>query len=484
MVKNRYFCIMSVKNFAFLWAQCVYVLLVLLALLVFPGASVVPTLFAMVMVWFIVATCYQYTPWKSGVGRWTLLASATILAVGIIANVHYFSIHSGATTQMPLLQNPDAWRYYYDALSSIGDANGEPCEIKSHGYGLIISWVWQLTGITIVSPLVLNMLLMLLAIVVSGGIAWRLLRDVTAKSEQWIASCAMIMTASVCYFLNSGTLLLKETGVIFAFSLIGYSMVSLTEKKALKWNDIFAFFMGAVLLAMLRANYLIMPIIGIVMLLRWNRWNIIKASAMIMVLIACWIGISAWLYSSYSETSEIASKIMSGYGLNGAFFLDNPDHRAYNSIVEGYFDFSWWKKVLMLPMSAVVQYLIPLPWGLCDDIQFGYTLAYAHISYPWYLVGGLIIYFVLCQMRRAPQSLARFVGWGVLMWLVPAYLFAGTVSRYTLPMLPLLVPGAVYVVAKWHEFNKTQLKWWFGLYTLFLIVGLIAGYIVQKGVVL
>ena len=484
MVKNRYFCIMSVKKYAFLGAQCVYVLLVLLALLVFPGASVVPTLFAMVMVWFIVATCYRYTPWKSDVGRWTLLVSATILAVGIIANVHYFSIHSGATTQMPVLYNPDSWRYYYDALNTTGNANGVPCELKSHGYGLIISWMWQLTGITIVSPLVLNMLLMLLAIVVSGGISWRLLRGVTAKSEQWIASCAMIMTVSVCYFLNSGTLLLKEAGIIFAFSLMGFSVVSLIEANGPKWTDIILFLIGSLLVAMLRTNYLIMPIVGVVMLLRWNKWNVVKALVMIVIIIVSWIGISSWLYSSYSEVPEIASKIMLGYGLNNSFFLDNLDHRTYNAIVEGYFDFPLWKKILILPVSAAVQYLIPLPWGLCDDIQFGYTLAYAHISYPWYLVGGLIIYFVLCQMRRAPQSLALFVGWGVLMWLVPAYLFAGTVSRYTLPMLPLLVPGAVYVVAKWHEFNKTQLKWWFGLYTLFLIVGLIAGYIVQKGVVL
>ena len=65
-----------------------------------------------------------------------------------------------------------------------------------------------------------------------------------------------------------------------------------------------------------------------------------------------------------------------------------------------------------------------------------------------------------------------------------AFLFAGTVSRYALPMLPILVPGAVYVVAKWREFNKTQLKWCFGLYALSLFVGLIAGYIVQKGVAL
>ncbi len=37
--------------------------------------------------------------------------------------------------------------------------------------------------------------------------------------------------------------------------------------------------------------------------------------------------------------------------------------------------------------------------------------------------------------------LSRITLWGVAMWLVPCYLFAGTVSRYALPMLPMLAPA-------------------------------------------
>lgn len=473
---------MTFSKSPFLYAQCSSILLVLIALILLPGASVVPTLLAFVGVWAIVALCYKQLPWQSKAGWWTLLISSTILAVGIVANVNYFTVHSGATTQMPVLHNPDAWRYYADALSVMGHESGVPCELKSHGYGLIISWVWHLTGITIVSPLVLNMLFVLLAIIVSGGIAWRLLKETTSKSGQWVAACAMIMTASVCYFLNSGTLLLKEAGVIFAFSLIAYSLISQTETFGPNWIDIALFLVGSILVAMLRTNYLIMPIVGAIMLLRWNKSIVIKTSVMIVITVACWIGVSAWLYSSYSEAPEIASKIMVGHGLNSSFFLDNPDHRAYNAIVDGYFEFPWWKKVLMLPMSAAVQYLIPLPWGWGDDIQFGYSLAYAHVSYPWYAIGGLVVYFVISQMRKAPRALARFVAWGGLMWLVPAFLFAGTVSRYALPMLPILIPGAVYVMAQWSQMPRIKL--WITCYIVLLVVGLIAGYVVQKGLIL
>lgn len=476
---------MTFSKSPFLYAQCSSILLVLIALILLPGASVVPTLLAFVGVWAIVALCYKQLPWQSKAGWWTLLISSTILAVGIVANVNYFTVHSGATTQMPVLHNPDAWRYYADALSVMGHESGVPCELKSHGYGLIISWVWQLTGITIVSPLVLNMLFVLLAIIVSGGIAWRLLKETTSKSGQWVAACAMIMTASVCYFLNSGTLLLKEAGVIFAFSLLGYSLITLAEnnvEKKTKYINIAIFTIGALLLAMLRYNFLIMPLIGVIFLLKWNKENVITATIIAVVCVASWLLISAFLYSNYDAMPHIASKIVRGEGLESAFFLDNPNHRAYNAIVDGYFEFPWWKKVLMLPMSAAVQYLIPLPWGWGDDIQFGYSLAYAHVSYPWYAIGGLVVYFVISQMRKVPRALARFVAWGGLMWLVPAFLFAGTVSRYALPMLPILIPGAVYVMAQWRQMPRIKL--WITCYIVLLVVGLIAGYVVQKGLIL
>ena len=203
---------------------------------------------------------------------------------------------------------------------------------------------------------------------------------------------------------------------------------------------------------------------------------------LVAICVCCWLGESLFLYNDYSRMPEVATQIMGGKGLDGAFFVGNEDHQSYNLIVDGYFGYPWWKKVILLPMTAAVQYLIPLPWGFCDDVHFGYTLAYAHISYPWYVIGGLILYFVAFEMHRASIRFQRIVEWGGLMWLVPAFLFAGTVSRYTLPILPLIIPAAVYVVAKWHELNKLKLKVWCWGYGVILVIGLLSGYLVQKGV--
>ena len=473
---------MTINDRAFGYAQLGYVLVVLLALILLPGAQIITTLLAMLGVWALVSGIYQAAPWRNREGWWTLLVATTLLAVGVIANVHYFTINAGATTELPLLQNPDSLRFYNDALYTMGHDLGVAADMKNHGYGMLIAMLWHITGITIVAPLVINMTAILLSIVLCGGIAWRMLRGETTHSGRWIASCAMIMSASVCYFLNSGTLLLKESLLIFAFAMIAYSMTSLVKmptSRRRKVKMLLMFLVGAIILSMLRYNFLFMPIVGAVILVKWQREHLFMGAMMIVICVLSWVGYSSIMYNNQMEMAETSAKILTGFGLNDSFFLNNSDHRLYNQIVEGYFDYPWWQKLLILPMSAAVQYLIPLPWGFGDDIQYGYTLAYAHVSFQWYAVGGLIVYYFMTAMRRSPDILRRVTAWGALMWLVPAYLFAGTVSRYTLPLLPILIPSAVYVVATWRQ--HTSMRRWIWIYTILLVVALVAAYFVQQG---
>ena len=473
---------MTINDRAFGFAQLGYVLVVLLALVLMPGAHVITTLIAMVGVWGVVSGVYQTTPWRNREGWWTLLIATTVLAVGIVANVHCFTELPGASTEVPNLLNPDSSRYYYDALHTMGHPAGIASDVKNHGYGLLISSLWQITGITIVAPLVLNMLVVLLSIVLCGGIAWRMLRGETTKSGRWIASCAMIMSASVSYFLNSGTLILKEALIIFAFSLIGFSMTSLVKMPTSRRRIVkmlLMFIVGIVIISFLRFNYLLMPIIGVVILMKWQRKHLIMSATMVGICVVAW-GVTALLvFQSQSEMAQVSAKIVEGVGLESSFFLYDPHHAVYNSVVDGYLEYPWWKKVVLLPMSASVQYLIPLPWGFGDDVQYGYTLAYAHFSFPWYLVGGLIVYYFISAMRRSPDILRRVTAWAALMWLVPAYLFAGTVSRYALPLLPVLIPSAVYVVGTWKQ--HTSMRRWMWVYGVLLVVALVVAYFVQQG---
>ncbi len=200
---------MSFTNRLFIYAQIGYLVIALCALILFPGADVIPTLISLVGVWLVVAMIYRATSHCNMAGWWTLLIATTILAVGIIANIHYFTELSGGTTPSPILQNPDAKGYYLYAFYHHTGEDEKLLELLNRsGYGLVISTIWKFTGVTIVSPLILNMLMILLSIIISGLITSRLLQNADATIMCRTSTLAMIMTASVCYYLNSGTLLI------------------------------------------------------------------------------------------------------------------------------------------------------------------------------------------------------------------------------------------------------------------------------------
>ena len=176
--------------------------------------------------------------------------------------------------------------------------------------------LWHITGITIVAPLVINMTAILLSIVLCVGIAWRMLRGETTHSGRWIASCAMIMSAAVCYFLNSGTLLLKESLLIFAFAMIAFSMTSLVKmptSRRRKVKMLLMFLVGAIILSMLRYNFLFMPIVGAVILVKWQREHLFMGAIMIVICVLSWGGYSSIMYNNQMEMAETSAKILTGF---------------------------------------------------------------------------------------------------------------------------------------------------------------------------
>lgn len=413
----------------------------------FPQSGI-QLLFGSILLWGMVSVAY-YNSGKHSIAGWsTLLIATAILISGIIFNLEHFSnIYYDAldgkytSPQINGLTNPDSMRYWNDALYHFsGGSEGSPTWFHQQGYGLIISLIWQLCGKSIVYPLLLNALLILLAIILSGKIAMRLIGD-----NKETMTVAMVMTASICYFLNSGTVILKEAPLCFAFALSLYGL-TLIVKPAEKSRERFMLWASIVtglsLVALLRYTsvlYLIIAIPFLVIKRHSRTFDIIAAST--ICLMAFFI---ARLIITVHASSFSESDIILGNGLNDNFFYDNPQHVAYNTIMNGYFDYPWWKKIALLPVTATVQFFVPLPWGFDSYSNYAPTLAYARVGYPWYIIGGLALYTLIFCRKHANNDIIRFLLWACAMWFVTAYLFAGTVSRYTLPLIPAIIPAAVY----------------------------------------
>lgn len=471
---------MSFHNRTFLSGQLAYMIIVSCLPVLLPGADTVATPIAMIGVWGIVALTYRSTSTRNITGWWTLLIATTLLAIGVIANIHYFTTVSGSTTTNPILENPDARRAFLDALHHTGIEGGEAELPDRRGYGLIIALLWKLTGITIVSPLILNMLMILLSVIISGVISSRLLHSNNYVQSDRIASIAMIMTASVCYYLNSGTLLLKEAGTCLAFALIGLGLTTaISDKDNHRYKFFTLYTLGIALLCILRHTHILFAIAGVLILIPWTDKKRIKQAIPLLIIPAiAWISMEILLNSgTLLKTVNVAD----GSKIQSAFFYDNDQHRFYNSMIGNYLCYPAWKRILLLPVSAITQFLVPFPWNFSRDMIFGYTLAYAHISYPWYIVGGLVIFFIATAWRTATSELYRFTVMGIILWLIPAYLFAGSVSRYALPMLPMLIPAAVYVITQLRQ--KKSFKIWGMCYCIALTFTLIACYYMQQSAI-
>lgn len=441
---------MSFNDRSFAWAQLAYILLVFIAALIWPGDGLWTTAGTLVGVWIAVSLLYQYTRAHNSAGWWTLLSATAVLSIGVIINVWYFTTASGGTVMEPVLNNPDASDYFYTSLATVTPGAEVPDHHRQALYRHFAR-IWDITGISIFPLIVSNMVMVLASVVISGVISERLLRGCTGRSTQWLSTCAMIMTAGVCYYLNSGTVLLKDASVALGMTLCALGLTGIPRPfsdRCLRALAVGCFTIGTLLLAVARFQYIYIVAGGIVIFAILTHRRLLYPAILLGVCAAVWMLVRVYVVTFMAPEDMINDVLTGPYAEDGYFFGYSPGHEAYERYVDNsYFHWPIWRKLLWLPVSAVTQFLIPFPWNFARDTIFGPTLAYAHFSYPWYILGSLILYFIGACMRRAPRQLAAWTLWAVIAWLVPAFSVAGTVSRYGLSFIPMLVPAAVYVAA-------------------------------------
>lgn len=441
---------MSLNDRSFAYAQLGYLLIVALTLILLPGASFFPTLIAMAGVWIVTALCYQATAARNSAGWWTLLIAATALAVGVIANIHFFTAAQGAETTAPVLQNIDARANFDSAQSSLGlgDAAHSP---RSLGYPLFISAIWHITGITIVAPLIINMLMILLTAITCGTITVRLLSaENNRHSRQWLQSCAIIMTVAVCYLMTTATILVKDAGICLSMAMTGLGLTIQTVPPATaksSWRLWSAFAIGIIGVATFRPHYLFIVIPAIIITTPWRhcsgvtfrRFLIMSGATIIVWTANNWLLIEVWdKYSlGIAYMPEVLAESFTDTG--------HPQHAYHSMLFKDYYQMPLWHRLLWLPANAALIYLIPFPWDFSRYIDFGYTYIYAKIAYPWYAIGGMILFYFLFLWRRSSKPLKLLTIAAAILWLIPAYITAGSVSRYVLPLVVWLIPAAVTV---------------------------------------
>lgn len=431
--------------------------------------------------YLIALSIYLNSSTKLWLGAYTLLYAFVIMGIGVVANVYEYTAEMGGTLTNPVLVNDDAFRYYDQACEIFHDQPASRPYIMP-ALPLVTVALWSIFGKSIVFPLAFNVFLTLLAIILTGKLSTIILNGhIGNLSASKISAIAMVLIALVCNFIGNGSLMLKEPILYVSTLLVAIPVAKFYRGNRFSWHTFASFVIGNAIIAITRTHlfyFIILALLIFSMLHIRNSWKQVLVMAIVATI--CYVaGTKATRYPIQNH-----HLIMAGGTDMKPYYLENGDERyaSYTNLIGNYYGTSPVHRIVLLPVTATVQFIVPFPWNLSRDIPFGYSQIYNHIAYPWYAVGGIILFYFLFLWWKHGIPLKLWASWTAICWLVIAYLYAGTVSRYTLPFIPMMIPLAVFVIS--HLLQGLYIKtffWWYVCYTIAIASGLIICHHIQQG---
>lgn len=394
------------------------------------------------------------------------LISSTLSAILVIINVNYFTVAAGHTVADPLLQNFDAMRdWSWACHMAFGDARPD---LSVSGMSYATAGILWLFGRSIAYPIFFVSLCYAVAIVMIGSIAYRL------TDRRDVATIAMALGAMMCFLLAHSSVLVKDLPVTCTTAIIVDRIVCIyQQQRSLNIKDIALLIPTLALLLILRHNMSFMIAVGCALFLFGAKPRT-RLSLIALAVIAL-IGGQIVNRVVMSSPDNIMNTISADEC--ALMILNDEATRPWDNIVGDYTQLPFYTKLLWLPVSVAIQFLLPFPWGFERHLCYGPGVAVAHVSYFWYLAGALILYWIFARARKAPRSQQLLIAWGVVLTIITAYMSSGRIARYCLPYLPMLLPAAALVVA---DCRRQRSLWiWLSVFAILLIAALIICYSMQ-----
>ena len=458
---NKYLCALGVL--------CLAAVIVAAAFL--PGARLGFLLPAYVVGGAAMLFIYSRCAFRVSAGSAVLMAAYTLVVCGIIWNIHFFTVESGGTYSHPVLVNTDSRTDWSRAVNRLyGDPQPDfPGLMGVRYYGYVIQGLMFVFGRDIGVPLMFNAFCYAMTVILVGAVTWRL------ASNRTTSLLSMVITCLMCYLMVQSTVLLKDVPLAMCVAAMCLVMARWRMGKGVAIDDVLILIPALVGLAFFRANFLLMLVLGLVIFGVGKRSFDLRFAVLIAVVLALFFAMHTFFhFPTVKENVDVA------YGTG--VFVHNDNVRAWdNMLVDDYEAMPIWRRLLWLPASVVVQYLIPFPWNFQRDMVYGPTECVAHFGYFWYYAGAVLLFWIFVCSRKSPVAMRLFVLWGVLLTIATAYMTSGRVSRYCLIYLPMLLPAVAFtlVQAKHSVKLRSKLGVWLGIFTLLLIPVLLICYNLQ-----
>jgi hypothetical protein len=147
------------------------------------------------------------------------------------------------------------------------------------------------------------------------------------------------------------------------------------------------------------------------------------------------------------------------------FYVIRGTQGFYRDVIGYYFLYSPLHRAAMLPLTLSIQFFNPFPWAMGGDVTLFEWLC--RLSYPWYLFGGVGLFYYFVISWRRGENMGIWAWWPAISYIMLAYVMAGSVARYVLPVQPLFIPVVMFVLCRLFEgrFRKA-FTWWMVVFVI------------------
>ena len=432
---------------------------------------------------YLVAYLVPRTVVRRDIG-WSWVSSAVLLVLaGILVYIDFrrlvhYTLFDGYSLEIPNITG-DARSYYKWALHQY-DGRLSASNMLFPGYGFLMVGLWKLFGVSVVWPQAMNLMFTLTSVAFTGKLTRRLLSYRVTVAPRYLLMAGLLMSCLLTFYVVVGTLLLKEASVFLGTMMAAYSLSSFAspdKSHTPSCSDIVLFVFACLLLGFVRPTFLYFIVVGVIIttLPHWKRdWRYLLGM-LAVVAVSLWLG-NLLSHYTFSRHAEIAG---GGWNMQ-RFYVRGDSQRFYHDLLNYYFLYSFWHKILMLPLTMSVQFFIPLPWSYFDTQTF--INSFGRFTYGWYFVGGTSLFYFFFLSWRKGEHLGIWPWWPAMAYAAIAYLVAGSVARYVAPILPLFVPIAVYVLCRVYEgYRRKSFLWWWIVLALVITVVLLLCLEIQQG---
>ncbi len=403
---------------------------------------------------------------------WLLSATGTLLIIGCALNIYTWISPEGSSLAQPALM-VDYARDYNAARDFAID--GQMYFYGNASYVMALGMLFRLTGPNIAVPLIVNSLIVLVTVIVGARMSVFLLQP-ALENEKKVAFVSGLAISSVANLILMGTVDLKDAGGVLAFTCMAFAL-ALASRRRLGPKGICLAAVGAMLMIVFKSQLAVF-IMGGILIVSLRRSMGSLYDCIYLGLLAMGVLLCGREFQMTVSVEDITSE----HSLTGGM-LAVPSAGFYGKLMWEYYFWPVWVRIILVPFTAAVQTLMPLPWHLRRDLSLGAFFPYGHFSFPWYILFWAISsFYIFLFVRRGSAGLNRWA----LFWLVcycgVAFYSCGTTARYYLPFVPMAVPMAVRAVQTMlnNILLRSKMIVWGGIYTVCLAMALTATFLMLR----